>query len=37
MDRATCGGRPQLCYLAGGELEHSPFLPGHSSVQTTER
>jgi integrase len=27
----------RLCHLAGGELEQIQFLPGHASVQTTER
>jgi hypothetical protein len=26
-----------LCHLAGGELEQIQFIPGHVSVQTTER
>jgi len=32
--RRTCA---RLCHLAGGELEQIQFLPGHGSVQTTER
>ena len=27
----------RLCHVAGGELEQIQFLPGHASVQTTER
>ena len=27
----------RLCHLAGGELEQIQYLPGHASVQTTER
>jgi site-specific recombinase XerD len=30
----TCA-RP--CHLAGGELDQIQFLPGHVSIQTTER
>ena len=30
----TCA---RLCHVAGGELEQIQFLPGHASVQTTER
>ena len=26
-----------LCQVAGGELEQIQFLPGHVSVQTTEK
>jgi len=26
-----------LCHAAGGELEQIQFLPGHVSVETTER
>ncbi len=32
--RCTCA---QLCRTAGGELERIQMLPGHASVQTTER
>jgi site-specific recombinase XerD len=32
--RRTCA-RP--CHAAGGELERIQFLPGHVSIQTTER
>jgi integrase len=32
--RRTCA---RLCHHAGGELEQIQFLPGHVSVQTTER
>ena len=32
--RRTCA---RLCRAAGGELEQIQFLPGHISVQTTER
>jgi len=32
--RRTCA---RLCHEAGGELEQIQFLPGHVSVQTTER
>lgn len=32
--RRTCA---RLCHLAGGELELIQFLPGHVSIQTTER
>jgi site-specific recombinase XerD len=32
--RRTCA---RLCHAAGGELEQIQFLPGHVSVQTTER
>ena len=31
------GACARLCHLAGGELEQIQFLPGHASVQTTER
>ena len=34
VSRRTCA---RLCYLAGGELEQIQFLPGHVSVETTER
>jgi hypothetical protein len=27
----------KACHLAGGELEQIQFLPGHVSIQTTER
>lgn len=27
----------RLCHVAGGELEQIQFLPGHVSVQTTEK
>jgi integrase len=32
--RRTCA---RLCHGSGGELEQIQFLPGHASVQTTER
>src|SRR4051812_37014043 len=32
--RRTC---PRLSHIAGGELEQIRFLPGHVSVQTTEK
>ena len=32
--RRTCA---RLCHLAGGELDQIQFLPGHISIQTTER
>jgi len=32
--RRTCA---RLCHAAGGELEQIQFLPGHVSIQTTER
>ncbi len=32
--RRTCA---RLCHAAGGELEQIQFLPGHVSVETTER
>jgi len=32
--RPSCA---KLCHAAGGELEQIQFLPGHVSVQTTER
>ena len=32
--RRTCA---RLCHVSGGELEQIQFLPGHVSVQTTER
>ena len=32
--RRSCA---RLCHVAGGELEQIQFLPGHVSVQTTER
>lgn len=32
--RRTCA---RLCHEAGGELEQIQFLPGHVSVETTER
>jgi integrase len=32
--RRTCA---RLCHASGGELEQIQFLPGHVSVQTTER
>ncbi len=32
--RRTCA---RLCHLAGGELDQIRFLPGHVSIQTTER
>ena len=32
--RRTCA---KLCRAAGGELEQIQMLPGHASVQTTER
>jgi len=32
--RRTCA---RLCHLAGGELEQIQFLPGHVSIQTTEK
>ena len=31
------GACARLCHLAGGELDQIQFLPGHASVQTTER
>jgi hypothetical protein len=42
-DREACAARPsprtcaRLCHLAGGELDQIRFLPGHVSIQTTER
>ncbi len=32
--RRTCA---RLCHLAGGNLDQIQFLPGHVSIQTTER
>jgi site-specific recombinase XerD len=32
--RRSCA---HLCHAAGGELEQIQFLPGHVSVQTTEK
>jgi site-specific recombinase XerD len=32
--RRTCA---RLCHLAGGELDQIQCLPGHVSIQTTER
>jgi site-specific recombinase XerD len=32
--RRSCA---KLCHSAGGELDQIQFLPGHASVQTTER
>ena len=32
--RRTCA---KLCRKGVGDLEHIKFLPGHSSIQTTER
>jgi len=32
--RRTCA---RLCHLASGELDQIQFLPGHVSIQTTER
>lgn len=32
--RRTCA---RLCHQAGGELEQIQFLPGHVSIETTEK